>query len=268
LKRQVALPGEHGAWIFLLGPMLIGVFAGGRWLTPSLYLVVAALCAFLIRQPITLAVKAYSGRRSRDTLPAARFWMIIYGAIGLLHVAGLVIRGFGYLLYLAIPAVPVFVWYLWLLSRRAERRQWLVELLAAGALALSAPAAMWVGLGQPDPIGWLLWVLVWTQSVSSIAYAYLRLAQRVLDRPPAWGARLRMGAPSLIVSLGGLGGVLATCLSGLLPLWLFLPYAVQGAEVVRGVSVPGIGLKPKAIGYRQLLVSTLFTVLFIVVWRL
>jgi hypothetical protein len=38
--------------------------------------------------------------------------------------------------------------------------------------------------------------------------------------------------------------------------------------VIRGVSNPAIGLKPRAIGYRQLVVSTLFTLLFIVTWRL
>ena len=31
LDRHVALPGDHGSWVFLLGPLLIGLFAGGRW---------------------------------------------------------------------------------------------------------------------------------------------------------------------------------------------------------------------------------------------
>ena len=96
-------------------------------------------------------------------------------------------RGFGYLLYLAIPGVFVFAWYLVLLSRRAERRQWLVEILAAGALALNAPAAMWIGLGVPDPSGWLLWALVWAQSAASIVYTYLRLAPA--SEPVGAGAR-------------------------------------------------------------------------------
>jgi len=267
-RRHVALPGEHGAWVFLLRPLLIGLFAGGRWHTVSLYLVLAALCGFLIRHPITLAVKVHSGRRPRETLPAVRFWIAIYATIGLAHVVGLVARGFGYLLYLAIPGVPVFVWHLWLVSRRADRRQWFVELLGTGVLSLSAPAGLWVGLGQPDPIGWLLWAVVWAQSASAIAYTYLRLAQRVLDRSPGWSMRLRMGRTPLLVSLCVLAAVTGLGLAGALPAWLFLPYALQAAEVLWGASRPAIGLKPQAIGYRQLAISALFTLLFIITWRL
>ena len=76
LRRHIALPGEHGAWVFILSPLLIGLFAGGRWTAASAYLVLAAMFAFLIRQPVTVAVKAYSGRRSKRDLPAARFWML------------------------------------------------------------------------------------------------------------------------------------------------------------------------------------------------
>ena len=108
-----------------LGPLAIGIFAGGRWHTTVLYLAVAATCAFLVRQPITLVVKVHSGRRSRETLATAWFWVALYTAVGLLHVTGLVLRGFGYLLYLAAPGFLVFGWYLYLLSRRAERRQML-----------------------------------------------------------------------------------------------------------------------------------------------
>ena len=92
--------------------------------------------------------------------------------------AGLVLRGFGYLLYLAIPGVAVFTWYLVLLSRREERRQGFLEVLATGSMALIAPAGMWAGLGRPDPQGWWLWLLVWAQSASSIVFVYYRLAQR------------------------------------------------------------------------------------------
>ena len=122
-RAHVALPAEHGAWLLLLGPLVIGLFAGGRWSVVSLYLIVASLSAFLVRHPITLVIKALSGRRGRDLLPAASFWIAAYGAIGLLHVAGLVLRGFGYLLYLAIPGVPVFAWYLWLVRSRARRQR-------------------------------------------------------------------------------------------------------------------------------------------------
>ena len=56
--------------------------------------------------------------------------------------------------------------------------------------------------------------------------------------------------------------------SALLPRWIFLPYLLQWLETVWGITHPATGWKPTTIGIRQLIVSTLFTILFIVCWRL
>jgi len=265
--RHVALPSDHGSWAFFLGPLVIGLFAGGRWHTTAIYLTVAAAAGFLIRQPVTLIVKVWAGRRSKDTLPAAWFWCVVYGSIAALHVTGLVLRGFGYLLYLAIPGLLVFGWYLYLIYRRAERRQWLMETMATGVMALVAPAGMWAGLGHPVPLGWLLWVMVWLQSATGIAYAYMRLEQRPLKELPSMTRRWKMGASPLVLSSLGLALALGLGLAGVLPRWLFVAFAVQWVEVLWGVRNPAMGLKPTAIGFRQLAVSIVFTVLFIVAWR-
>lgn len=268
-RRQVAVPQDHGSWVFILSPLLIGLFAGKSFSPASLSLVAAAMAAFLIRQPVTMAVKAYSGRRPRTDLPAARFWMIFYGVIVLLALAGLVARGYLYILYLAVPGVPVFAWHLWLVSRREERRQAGVEILATGVLSLAAPAAFWVGLGYYDPQGWWLWLLAWLQSAASIVYAYLRLEQRTWKSIPDRADRFQAGRRSmaytsfnLLLTLG-LGSV-----AGVLPMWIFVPYAVQWLEVRWGIENPAVGWKPTKVGIRQLIVSTIWTILFIVFWRL
>lgn len=79
LRLQYAITSEHGSWVFLLSPLLIGLFIGDTFTFASFFLVIAVLAAFLIRQPVTIAVKAYSGRRSRADLPGARFWILVYG---------------------------------------------------------------------------------------------------------------------------------------------------------------------------------------------
>ncbi|MFU8773899.1 MAG: YwiC-like family protein, partial [Anaerolineales bacterium] len=183
-RRHIALPSDHGAWVFLFSPLLIGLFAGGTWTTATTYLVMAALAVFLLRQPVATVVKVYSRRRSRRDLTAAWFWSLCYSLIGLLALAGLLHEGYSYLLVLAIPGLLVFCWHLYLVSKRAERRQLGVEIIGSGVLALSAPAAYWVGVGYPDPLGWLMFALVWLQSAASIVHAYLRLEQRVLAKTP------------------------------------------------------------------------------------
>src|SRR5574339_746946 len=98
LRRHIFLPQDHGSWVFLFSPLLIGLFAGGRFTSASLSLAIAATAAFLVRQPITIAVKAWTGRRARTELPAAGFWTAIYGLILLLALTGLFQAGYGYVL--------------------------------------------------------------------------------------------------------------------------------------------------------------------------
>ena len=266
-RKQIFLPQDHGSWVFILSPLLIGLFAGKHFNYASFNLVVAALAAFLIRQPLTIAVKIYSGRRAKDDLPAARFWMMTYGVILLLAVLGLTFEGFSYILYLAIPGVPVFAWHLWLVSRREERRQAGIEMVATGVLALAAPAAFWVGSGHYDPTGWWLWILCWMQTAASIVYAYLRLEQREWISLPnrwsrfraGWRAYLYTSFNLMIVIILGMG---VEFLSKL----LFIPYLIQWLETLWGVDYPALGWKPTRIGIRQLIVSTLWTILFILTW--
>jgi hypothetical protein len=267
IRRHIALPSEHGAWVFILSPLLVGLFAGGRWTPASAYLIIGAMTVFLMRQPLTIAVKAYSGRRSRGDLPAARFWIAIYGLLGILFAAGLILNGFGYLLYLALPGVPVFIWHLYLVSRRAERRKAGIEVVASGVLALAAPAAFWVGVGYPDPAGWWLFALCWMQSAASIVYAYLRLEQRNLPVVPDPATRLRLGRWALLYSSFNPAAVFVLSRLQFVPSLAFVPFLLQWAETLWGIYNPAVGVKPVRIGIRQLIVSTLFTMIFIVTWN-
>jgi hypothetical protein len=268
LRKQIFLPQDHGSWVFIFSPLIIGLFAGGRFKAASFSLVIAAVAAFLIRQPITVAVKAYSGRRAKSDLPAARFWIALYGLIILLALIGLMRVGFGYLLYLALPGAPVFAWHLWLVSRREERRQVNVEIIATGVLSLAAPAAYWVGIGRYDAVGWWLWILVWLQTAASIVYAYLRLGQRAqaegLERGELW----RLGFRACAYTTFNLVTTLALGFLSILPRFLFIPYLVQWTETLWGIFNPAIKWKPTRIGIRQLILSTVWTILFIATWRL
>jgi len=266
LRRHIALPSDHGSWVFLLSPLLIGLFAGGAWNTATFYLVVAAFAAFLIRQPATIAVKVYSKRRVRRELPPAWFWIAVYSLVGLAALIGLALHGYGYILILAVPGVPVFIWHLYLVGRRAERRQLGVELVASGVLALAAPAAYWVAVGSATPAGWGLWALTWLQSAASIVYAYLRLEQRQWDEVLDLTTRIKRGQRALLYTSFNLLSVIILAFGGWLPVLLPLPYTLQWIETIWGTLRPAVGVKPTQIGLRQLAVSSLFTIMFILTW--
>jgi hypothetical protein len=270
-KKQIALPQDHGSWVFILSPLLVGIFAGKTLSVATLYLIIATMSAFMLRQPMTVTVKALSGRRPKTDLPAAWFWVLVYGAIATAALIGLILSGFGYLIYLAIPGAPVFAWHLWLVSQRAERRQAGIEVIATGVLSLSAPAAYWVGIGEYDPYGWWLMVFTWLQSAASIVYAYLRLEQREIGQNQTAAMSrsdwLRLGRRAFFYTFFN---VLFSSLMGILnfvPSLIFIPFLAQWLEAVWGINHPAVGWKPTKIGIRQLMVSILWTVLFILLWR-
>lgn len=266
LRRNIAITNEHGSWVFLLSPLLIGLFIGKSWSNTALYLTIAALSAFLIRHPIAILVKVFSGRRSRRDAPASVFWIAVYGIIGFVMLAILVANDDGYLLYLALPGIPVFIWHLYLVSKRSERRKMGIELIASGVLALAAPAGYWIGVGGPHPIGWLLWALTWLQSAASIVYAYLRLEQRVWKNIPTLKYRLKPGLRANLYTSFNLVTVVILSILGILSPWLFIPYLLQWLETLWGTTNPAVRWRPTKIGIRQLIISSLFTLLFIITW--
>lgn len=266
--KHIAVPNEHGSWVFLFSPLLIGLFTGGTFSWASVLVVVGALAAFMLRQPITILVKILSKRRPNSELPAAFFWIGVYSAIGFGALVGLIASGFSSLLYLVIPALPVFGWHLWLVSRRSERRQPIVEIAGSGALSLVAPAAYWVGVGHYDPTGWLLWGLTWLQAGVSIYYAYLRLEQRVWKDVPPVGQRWKAGRTVVGAATASLLLVTALSIFKIVPVLLPIAYGIQWIESLYGTFKPAVKVKPTLIGIRQLIVSSLFTVVFILIWVL
>jgi hypothetical protein len=171
-----------------------------------------------------------------------------------------------FILYLAIPGAIVFGWHLFLVSKRRERGQPGVEIIASGVLALAAPAAYWVSLGYYEPMGWWLWILNWFQSAASIVYAYLRLEQRTLKQMPKRIERLRMGRRALLYTSFNLLAATILSIMNRLSELIFLPFLLQWLETIWGMMNPAIGVKPTRIGIRQLIVSILFTILFIAAW--
>ena len=260
-RRHFALPAEHGSWIWLLGPLAVGV-AAARRLAPDLVpLALAALAAFLLRQPATVAVKALSGRRAREDLKPALVWLAGYSLLAALGLGWLLRAGHGRLWALALPGIPVFAWHLWLVGRRRERGQPGVEIVAAGALALAAPAAYWTVGGESARVGWILWLLTWLQAAGSIVYIHMRLQQRGWEQVPSPRRRWRLGSRALAYAGFNLLACLLLSRIGWAPPMAPWGFALILAETLHGVARPAVGVPPRAIGLRQLASSALFLLL-------
>lgn len=265
--KHVWLPREHGAWMMFLAPLVIGVVAGGRWTLDVMVLAIAGLAGFLLRQPLTLWVKARVGRRPRAEARQAVPALAVYGGIALLAGGWLLARGYIFLVFLAVPGLLVLAWYLALVARRSERHQLGLDLVASGILALTAPAALWVARGRYSPEGWWLWAVLWLQAAAAIVYIFARLEQRTWQHVPPRAVRWRVGRRALLYSWFNVLFVALAGVLGWLPRWLWLPYGLQALETTWGTLVaPAVGQRPTRIGLRQLAVYTLFTVLFLLTW--
>jgi hypothetical protein len=260
-QRRFSLPGEHGSWIWWIGPYCIGIAAAGHISRQHLSLFIAMLAAFLFRQPLTIYIKTLSNRRAkRDRLPAL-LWSSIYATIALLACTRLLNAGFGRLLWLLLPGIPVFLWQLYLISRRAERGQRGVEIVGAGVLALAAPASFWVAGGTSIPIPWTLWAITWLQSAASIVLVYQRLHERRLDSGGSLPERFARTRRSLAYHSFNLGFSLLAVLSVGMPWLLLVASGLMMLDALDTLRAPAVGWKPVRIGLRQLLASSMFMLL-------
>lgn len=260
-RKHYALPAEHGAWIWWIGPLLIGAAAARAFTPDTLILALAALAAFLLRQPASIAVKALSGRRARGDLAPAAVWAALYGGAALAGGAALVLREHTQILWLAAPGLAVFAWHLMLIGRREERGQMGIELVGAGVLALAAPAAYWVSGGPAPAVGWTLWAITWLQSAASIVTVYARLAARRLEATPPPAERWRMSARGLGYNSFNLAFGLALAALGRVPWAVPAAFALMLAEAIEGAVRPPVGARPAKIGFRQLGTSIAFVIL-------
>lgn len=261
MRKHYILPAEHGAWIWWIGPLLIGLSAAGGISPDAVLLAAAALSAFLLRQPATILVKALSGRRPRGDVRPAAAWLVADGIVLAVLTWALVARGHGRILILAIPGAAVFAWHLFLVSRREERGQMGVEVVGAGTLALAAPGAYWVAGGVAGALPWILWLLCWLQSAASIVLVYFRLGTRKLPEAPPLREGLRLAARALLYHGFNLAVACGLAVTGLVPWAMAVAFALMLADSVESVLRPPVGVAPTRIGLRQLGASSLFVAL-------
>lgn len=169
--KSVALPSEHGGWGFLFEPILLGLLVAGS--VRGLILSAAMLCAFLIHQPLKLALKdRLKGRRPPRTAWAERF-VAGYGLIGIVLLGMTGFKSdplFVVPLLLALPFLLIQVYF----DARNQSRALIPEL--CGTIALGSTACAVAILG-----GWIfsaalpLWLIVSSRSIPSVLYVRIRL---------------------------------------------------------------------------------------------
>jgi hypothetical protein len=192
------------------------------------------------------------------------------GTAGLGLVIGL---GRWWLLALALPALALFMLNLKLLkgpaAARLDRTLW-GELLAAGALTLTGPAAWVAARGTLDAPALALWAATFVAFASGVFHVNMRLDAVKVREPFTWATRWRLGK-GLVAFHAALAGAIALAVvalpapAGWLAAAAYVPFVVRAAVAYLRLEkgVPSF----KAIGIRETVLTSWFALCLIALLR-
>ncbi len=237
--KPVALPIEHGAWSFLLEPVILGLV-----LVPSasgFCLGIAALAAFLTRHPLRLAALDYrKGTRYPRTGLAERFALAYAAVASVFAFAALALADHGFLVAV-FAAVPLALGAL-ALDLRGRGRDLAVEITGSSALGASATAIVLAG-GGSERVAWTAWLLLALRAVTAIVYVRARLDLERTGDSPVFGVTM-LHAVVLMVVLGLMSFRLAPALA-------VLAFAMLLFRAAYGLLSPSRGVRAQVVGVQE-----------------
>jgi hypothetical protein len=167
------LPTEHGGWGFLLEPLALGMLVAPS--RGGTLIALAALFAFLTRQPLKLAMQDALRRKSYPRTFWCRTFAIGYASLATIAIAfAIAISGWTLTIPFAIVA-PLALTAL-IADARNRSRSLLPELAGSIAMASTA-AAIALAAGRPLIAAFSLMALIALRGVPSILYVRTLLAR-------------------------------------------------------------------------------------------
>jgi len=250
--RQIALPTEHGAWGFLLEPLVGGMAVAYSSVAPFMALMVIG--AFLARRPIQIVGTHLLARRWLPQTEAALKFSVFFSLFVLLGVAGSLAFAEKSSLIPFMLVLPLAAGQLYFDVSR-QSRELLPEVIGAVAMSSSA-AAITLSGGLQWQHAVAIWFFFIARLIPSILYVRNRL-------------RLEKGKSHSIfvpmISHGvGFAGVLALAIGGFLPLLTIPMFLLLFTRSSIGLSRHRTKMKAMKIGVWEVIYGSL-TVLSLII---
>lgn len=267
------MPKEHGAWAVLYGSFLAGVGVSGR-VTPAAVLLLVGVTAATFAHG-SLAVLARSGadeaRRDearRERRRHALSWFLIYGGAAVLALAPLVaVFRMRFLFPFGAGAVLLFG-VRTLLVRQREDRSLPGELLGVAGLTMAGPVAHAVAAGAVQPIGAVLWLLLFLFFASGVFCVRMRLhglvarrrGEKAASNPAKWSCALyhvllMVAVPALL-------------LARVIPWPVLLAFAPALWRAAVGLGWDEARLDLRRLGWSEVALATLFVIVLVAAFHL
>jgi len=185
------IPREHGAWVMLYAPLVIGLAVARPFAWAPAALLVLAVTGVYLGQNAAAGLIRRRGGRSTSA------WLIIYAGAAALGGAPLL---FAYnrigLLAVGAAAGVLFATRSVLLvlpGRKRMDRSASGEILGAAALSLTAPAAQVSASGSLTAAGWLLWLACFLYFSGGVLFVRMLLSVAKLKTDLTPPLRWRLG---------------------------------------------------------------------------
>jgi hypothetical protein len=237
------MPVEHGGWSLVLEPIVLALVV-----VPSaagVLVALAAVCAFLIRQPLHLAVRDHR-RRSRFPRTALCERVVLFLAAGIvatllwpaLETGGAVLLP----MLMAAPLLGIVALY----DLRTTVGRALVPEIAAATMVGAAGASIVLAGQGTAPLAYALWALAACRAVPSIIHVRTSLGRGSF-------------AASLIVHVAAVLATAALFSLGALPLAAVLAMLVLVGRALFGMKLRSVS--PKQLGLTELGLGVLTVVI-------
>ncbi len=246
--KAIALPPEHGAWGFLLEPIVLGLLVA-----PSLagwFLALGIVGAFLIRHPLKLAFTDWQrGKRYARTTLAERV-VLLYGVLTVSGLAlAVTLAGWEIMLPLLMASPLVLA----MLASYVQNhgRDLIPELAGASALAATASGIALAGNASTQT-AFALWAILNARNIPSILYVRARLSLEK-DKPFSWTLVFVTNALAVIT-------VLALVLLDFAPLLVLLALLILFARALYGLSPYRRRVRTQTIGFLEIAYGLLIVI--------
>jgi hypothetical protein len=180
-RRPIA-PKEHGAWAVLYGAFLAGVGVAGHVTVPVILLLGAVTLLAFANGPLAGLIRPARGVAASSERRHAVIWLTLYGSGALAALLPLLtLYGMTFLLPFGMVAACFFVLRAFLV-REGDDRSLAGELIGAAGLTLVGPVAHAVAVGEAQPVGAVLWLLLALFFSSGVFYVRMRIRVMIAHR--------------------------------------------------------------------------------------
>ena len=210
--RPLALPTEHGGWGFLFEPLVLGLAVAPSW--GGALVALAAVCTFLSRQPLKLAMQDALRRKSYPRTQWCRLFAGVYLAgAGVFIAAALAVSGWNLALPFAAVAPLAIVTVVF--DARNHSRSALPEYFGSIAMASTA-AAIPLAAGRSIAFAIAPMALIVTRGLPSIVYVRTLLTRAHGRTASSWKAiAAHVAALGVAFSIGStIAGLISAALLG------------------------------------------------------